>query len=196
MAIAHVRPAAPDDAPAVTAVQREVWTSAWAGFLPAGLTEGFDDDPVSAAWARTAEGPGLWVATEGDVVVGFCLAGPAGEDDVADAVGSMPDDAGRVGLVATLLVSPRWGRRGHGGRLLVAAAEGLRGDGADRGVTWVPERDAASRAFYRRAGWYPDGTVRTLDAGGRPLREVRLGGPLDLGFAPEPTAADLGLPLL
>ncbi|HEY2191376.1 MAG TPA: GNAT family N-acetyltransferase [Actinomycetospora sp.] len=196
MAIAHVRPAAPDDAPAVTAVQREVWTSAWAGFLPAGLTEGFDDEAVTAAWARTAAGPGLRVATEGDVVVGFCLAGAAGEDDVADAVGAVPDDAGRVGLVATLLVSPRWGRRGHGGRLLVAAAEELRADGAARGITWVPERDAASRAFYGRTGWEPDGTVRTLDAGGRPLREVRLGGSLDLEYAPEPTADDLGLPLL
>ena len=38
--------------------------------------------------------------------------------------------------------------------------------------------------------------MRTLDAGGRPLREVRLGGSLDLEFAPEPTAEDLGLPLL
>jgi GNAT superfamily N-acetyltransferase len=196
MAIADVRPATPDDAPAVTAVQREVWTTAWAGFLPAGLTEGFDDDAVSAAWARTAADPGLWVATEGPEVVGFCLAGPAGEEDVADAVGAVPDDAGRVGLVATLLVSPRWGRRGHGGRLLVAAAAALRSAGATRGITWVPERDAASRAFHRRAGWEPDGTVRTLDAGGRPLREVRLGGSLDLGFAPEPTADDLGLPLL
>jgi GNAT superfamily N-acetyltransferase len=136
------------------------------------------------------------VATEGDAVAGFCLAGPATEEDVADAVGAVPDDAGRVGLVATLLVSPRWGRRGHGGRLLVAAAEGLRTAGAARGITWVPERDAASRAFYARVGWEPDGTVRTLDAGGRLLREVRLGGPLDLEFAPEPTADDLGLPLL
>jgi GNAT superfamily N-acetyltransferase len=196
MAIAQVRPATPDDAPAVTAVQREVWTTAWAGFLPTGLTEGFDDDAVSAAWARTAAGPGLWVATEGAAVAGFCLAGPAAAEDVADAVGAVPDDAGRIGLVATLLVSPRWGRRGHGGRLLVAAADGLRSAGAARAITWVPERDAASRAFYRRAGWEPDGTVRTLDAGGRPLREVRLGGALDLEFAPEPTADDLGLPLL
>ncbi|NMO89927.1 GNAT family N-acetyltransferase [Actinomycetospora sp. TBRC 11914] len=196
MAIAHVRPATADDAGPVTAVQREVWTSAWAGFLPAGLTEGFDDEAVRAAWARTAAGPGLWVATEGDAVVGFCLAGAAAEEDVADAVGTVPDDAGRVGLVATLLVSPRWGRRGHGGRLLVTATEALRAEGAARGITWVPERDAASRAFYARAGWDPDGTVRTLDAGGRPLREVRLGGPLDLAFAPEPTADDLGLPLL
>ena len=194
MAIAHVRPATPDDAAAVTAVQREVWTGAWASFLPTGLTEGFDDEAVAAAWERSVAG--LVVATEGTAVVGFALAGPAAPEDTADAVGSVPDDAATVGLVATLLVSPRWGRRGHGGRLLVAAAGALRDAGATRGITWVPERDAASRAFYARAGWAPDGTVRTLDAGGRPLREVRLGGSLDLEFAPEPTAADLGLPLL
>lgn len=196
MAIAQVRPADPDDAADVTTVQREVWTTAWAGFLPAGLTDGFDDEAVTAAWRRAAGGPGLWVATEGSEVVGFCLAGPAPDDDVADAVGAVPDDAARVGRVATLLVAPRWGRRGHGGRLLVRAAAGLREEGAARGISWVPERDAASRAFYRRAGWEPDGTVRTLDAGGRPLREVRLGGPLDLEFAPEPSADDLDLPLL
>ncbi|MDL5156304.1 GNAT family N-acetyltransferase [Actinomycetospora termitidis] len=194
MAIAHVRPATPDDAPAVTAVQREVWTTAYAAFLPPGLTEGFDDEAVAAAWARAADG--LLVATEGDAVAGFALAGPAPEEDLADAVGALPDDAGSVGLVATLLVSPRWGRRGHGGRLLVTAAGALHGSGATRGITWVPERDRASRAFYARAGWEPDGTVRTLDAGGRPLREVRLGGPLDLEFAVRPTAEDLGLPLL
>ncbi|MGH3607769.1 MAG: GNAT family N-acetyltransferase, partial [Pseudonocardiaceae bacterium] len=34
--------------------------------------------------------------------------------------------------------------------------------------------------FYRRAGWNPDGTIRTLDAAGRALREIRLTGPLDL----------------
>lgn len=205
MAMARVRPAGPGDAPAVTRVQREVWTTAWSSFLPPGITDGFDDDAVAAAWERSLDG--LVVATEGGAegpdggaadapVVGFVLAGPAPAEDTADAVGSVPDDAGAVGLVATLLVSPRWGRRGHGGRLLVTAAAALRAGGAERGITWVPERDAASRAFYARAGWTPDGTVRTLDAGGRPLREVRLTGPLDLDFAPEPTAADLGLPLL
>lgn len=196
MAIAHVRAAVPDDAPAVTRVQRDVWTTAYADFLPAGLTEGFDDEAVTAAWRRTAAAAGLWVATEGTDVVGLCLAGPAPEAELADAVGEVPDDAGQVGLIATLLVAPRWGRRGHGGRLLVTAAEALRTGGATRGVTWVPERDSASRAFYQRAGWEPDGTVRTLDAGGRPLREVRLGGGLDQRFAPEPSADELDLPLL
>lgn len=138
----------------------------------------------------------MWVATEGDAVVGFAAAGPADPDDLVDATGTVPDDAANVGAVATLLVEPRWARRGHGGRLLVDVAAALRAGGAARGVTWVPERDTASRAFYARAAWEPDGTVRTLDAGGRPLRELRLAGPLDLEFRPEPSADDLGLPLL
>ena len=196
MAVARVRPADPGDAPAVAALQRTVWTAAYADFLPPGAVEGFDLGAVTAAWARAAAGPGVHVATEGAAVVGFVAAGPADPADLVDATGAVPADAAAVGAVATLLVEPRWGRRGHGGRLLVAAAAGLREAGAARGVVWVPERDAASRAFFERAGWDPDGTVRTLDAGGRPLREVRLGGPLDLDFAPEPTAADLGLPLL
>jgi hypothetical protein len=44
----------------------------------------------------------------------------------------------------------------------------------------VPAEDPASLNFYRRAGWHPDGTIRTLDAAGRALREIRLTGPLDL----------------
>jgi len=44
----------------------------------------------------------------------------------------------------------------------------------------VPEADSASLSFYRRAGWAPDGTVRTLEADGRRVREVRLTGPLDI----------------
>jgi GNAT superfamily N-acetyltransferase len=196
MALAQVRPATVDDAPGIAAVQHTVWTTAYTSLLPPGATEGFARDEVAAAWARAAGAGGVWVALEGDALVGFVAAGPAPAEDLADATGAVPEDAATVGAVATLLVEPRWGRRGHGGRLLVEAATALRAAGATRGITWVPERDAALRAFYARAGWEPDGTVRTLDAGGRPLRELRLAGTLDLEYAPEPTMADLDLPLL
>lgn len=199
MALAQVRPAVPADAAEIARIQRIVWTTAYSDLLPPGAVEGFDDDAVAAGWAASIEAGGaarVWVATEGTAVVGFAGAGPADADDLADATGAVPDDRDRVGAVATLLVEPRWGRRGHAGRLLVDATAFLRAAGCERAVAWIPERDAASRAFYARAGWEPDGTVRVLDAGGRPLRELRLEGPVDLEFAPEPTAADLGLPLL
>ncbi|MDD7964266.1 GNAT family N-acetyltransferase [Actinomycetospora lemnae] len=196
MALASVRLAVADDAAAVAHVQRTVWTSAYADLLPPGAVEGFDEAAVAAGWAAPIAAGAVWVATEGDALVGFCAAGAASPDDLADAAGSVPDDAGSVAAVATLLVEPRWGRRGHGGRLLVEAAAVLRGAGATRGIAWVPERDTASRRFYERAGWEPDGTVRTLDAGGRPLREIRVAGDLDLEFRPEPSLDDLDLPLL
>jgi hypothetical protein len=50
--------------------------------------------------------------------------------------------------------------------------------GLARGISWVAEADKASLHFWERAGWVADGTVRTLDAGGRPLREIRLTGTL------------------
>jgi len=52
------------------------------------------------------------------VTVGFCAAGPAPDAELAAANGSLPADSASTGLVSTLLVEPRWGRRGHGGRLL------------------------------------------------------------------------------
>lgn len=96
-----------------------------------------------------------------------------------------PDDTPGVSArhwaeIGTLLVEPRWGRRGHGGRLLAAAAEALRTAGAIYGLVWVPETDHASRRFYARAGWEPDGQQRVLDAGDRELREIRITGSLEL----------------
>ncbi|MCU1629662.1 MAG: family acetyltransferase, partial [Pseudonocardia sp.] len=55
-----------------------------------------------------------------------------------------------------------------------------RGAGSARGRAWVPETDAATRGFYARAGWAPDGAARILDTGTRTVREVRCSGSLDL----------------
>ena len=57
---------------------------------------------------------------------------------------------------------------------------GLRSAGAIYGLAWVPETDQASRRFYARAGWEPDGQLRVLDAGDRELREIRITGSLEL----------------
>lgn len=157
------------------------WQAAYVQLLPAEVFDRLNSPEVRQAWADAVEGGAtVLLATEGDEPVGFVVAGPAPQSEVAAADGTLPSDAARTGLVSTLLVEPRWGRRGHGGRLLAAAAAELRRAGANRGIAWVPTEDAASLNFYRRAGWHPDGTVRTLDAGGRALREVRLTGPLDL----------------
>jgi GNAT superfamily N-acetyltransferase len=103
------------------------------------------------------------VATEGDRLVGFAAVGPSEEED------GRPGDA----AVAALLVEPRWGRRGHGSRLLAAAVDFLRQDGTTRLVAWIPDGDRASTAFYESAGWGPDGRARLLEADGGSVRETR-----------------------
>ena len=158
-----MRPATVGDAAAMAAAQLDVWRTAYAAFLPAEVVASLDLEATTAAWARavgTAGETHLLVATEGTEVTGF--AAGTGEE------------------VATVLVAPRWGRRGHGGRLLGTLAHLLRQEGAQRLEVWVADADEASLRFYPRHGWQPDGTVRTSHHGAQVLRELRLTGSTDV----------------
>jgi GNAT superfamily N-acetyltransferase len=185
MAEAAVHAAQPGEFDDIARIQVDTWRAVYATLLPEEVLESLDAAEIARIWQLTADqgGAQVYVATEGPWTVGFCAAGPAPEEDVADADGTPPADAATTCLIGTLLVEPRWSRRGHGGRLLATAAEGLRAAGGTRGIVWVPENDDVSIAFYERASWERDGMVRTLDAGGRPLREIRLTGTLDLRLA-------------
>jgi GNAT superfamily N-acetyltransferase len=176
MAVASVRRAMPDDVEEIVRLQSSTWRTAYAELVPEAALERLAGPAARQAWtaAVTAgEGHHVWVAREGAWTVGFCAAAPADDEDAAGVA-----EAGRYGQIVTLLVEPRWGRRGHGRRLLAVAFEALAREGAERGLTWLAERDLASRACFERIGWEPDGMVRTLDAGDRQLREIRLTGPL------------------
>jgi GNAT superfamily N-acetyltransferase len=197
MAIAAVRAAAPTDVAEIARIQADTWAAAYAALVPAAAVEQLRGPDALAAWAAAAGAGHVLVATEGEWTVGFAAAAvaesPAPDDiaparsdqDAASSASSGLDVAPGLGAevwgeVGALLVEPRWGRRGHGGRLLAAAAERLRSGGAIYGLAWVPEADEASRRFYARAGWEPDGAVRAFDTGDGVLREVRLTGSLDL----------------
>lgn len=182
MADADVRVAEPDDAAEIARIQLTTWRSAYADMLPADVLDNLDITETERHWRDTlTEGPAsVLVAVEGRWMVGYCVAGFAPAQEAVAADGTPPPDIATVALVSSLLVEPRWGRRGHGGRLLGGMARRLTEHGATRGITWVPAPDSASLAFFRSVGWSPDGTVRTLDAGGRPVRELRLSGSLAL----------------
>ncbi len=166
MADVSVRPARAEDAERVAAVQLSTWKTAYASFLPEDALA-VPPEQAAALWLRAIELPPtaqhrVLVAMEGVELVGFAASGPADDADV-DGV-----------EVSTLLVEPRWGRRGHGSRLLAATVDHWREDTAQLAVTWVWERDAASRAFLTGAGWELDGMARGLDTGPRVERQVRL----------------------
>ncbi len=163
-----VRAARPADVPEIARIQVDTWRTAYARFLPESVLAALDVTAAAQAWEAAVVSPPspahhVLVATEGSHTVGFVAVGPSGEED------ARPGEA----TVVALLVEPRWGRRGHGSRLLAAAVDFLRNDGVTGLVAWVPDGDRASTAFYESAGWEPDGTARILEADGGSVRERR-----------------------
>ena len=170
---ASVRQARPQDAPDIARIQVVTWRTAYRSVLPAAVLDDWDDDAVTSAWRTAAASPptpghGLLVAREGETPVGFVAFGPA--ELTAD---EQTHPAGPTTELSTLLVEPRWGRRGHGSRLLAAVVDLSRAAGTARLQSWVLEPDTVTAGFLESAGWAPDGWARTLDTGTTPLREVR-----------------------
>ncbi|HYO37002.1 MAG TPA: GNAT family N-acetyltransferase [Geodermatophilus sp.] len=166
-----VRPAVVGDAGEIARVQEQAWRTA--PTVPAVVLDGWDAAAAAESWAAAVTSPptpghGVLVALDGPKVVGFAAYGPA--ELTAD---DEPHPAAPTTELAVLLVEPRWGRRGHGSRLLAAVADLTRTNGTARLQSWVAEADAATAGLLESAGWDRDGWVRTLDAGGTPLREAR-----------------------
>jgi GNAT superfamily N-acetyltransferase len=170
---ASVRPALPADAADIARIQVVTWRTAYRSLLPSAVLDEWDPDAAAASWRTAVTAPptpahGVLVALERNTLVGFAAYGPA------ELVGNeRPDPSGPTTEVSTLIVEPRWGRRGHGSRLLAAVADLAEGGGAARLTVWLPEADTVSAGFYESAGWAPDGWARTLDTGDEPLREIR-----------------------
>jgi len=178
-----VRGALPDDAGEIARVQRATWQVAYRDLLPTGVLDGWDDAATARAWTTAIERPPsrehrVLVAVDGGTVVGFAAVGPA-------------EGPGATAELVTLVVEPRWGRRGHGSRLLAAATDGAREAGTGRMIMWVPEADEVTARFLAGAGWAPEGRVRTLDAGTTTIRQLCWQTLLDDDPAP---ATDEGAP--
>ena len=170
---ASVRPARPADAAEIARIQAVTWRTAYRAVLPLEVLDGWDEALATASWHAAVTTPptpghGVLVALEGQSLVGFAAYGPA-----ELSPDEQPDAAGPTTEISTLLVEPRWGRRGHGSRLLAAVADLARDTGTARLQTWLLEPDTVSAGFFESAGWGPDGWARTLDTGATPLREVR-----------------------
>lgn len=173
MADVSVRPAGPDDAAEIARIQIDTWRTGYREIVPAPVLDSLSPEQAQSVWAaavgdRPSPRHHVLVAMESQWVVGFVAFGPADDLEADDP------ESETTATVAPLLVEPRWGRRGHGSRLLAAAVDYARPDGTTRFVSWIPEGDTASREFLVSAGWAPDGLVRALDTGAGELREIRL----------------------
>lgn len=179
MALGFVRPARPEDADEIARIQLVTWRTAYGRILPRRVLDSLDEAFLARRWAEAIGGPpssrhrvlvAVEQATE-DHRVGFAASGPADEHALAPGEGALPDV---TAAVTDLLVEPRWGRRGHGSRLLAATVDLWRADGFTAAVAWAYEGDAASRKFLTAAGWGPDGAGRALDVDDLLVPQLRL----------------------
>ena len=173
MADVSVRPARPEDAAELGRIQVLTWRTAYASILPAAVLDSLSEDDAATAWREAIVAPPtprhrVLVALEQEWLVGFAAVGPADDLEAGD-----PEPEATV-TVAPILVEPRWGRRGHGSRLLSATVDLWREDGFTHAVAWAYEQDKATQKFLTSAGWSPDGAGRALDVDDMLVPQLRL----------------------
>lgn len=164
-----MRAAGSGDAAELGRIQVQTWRTAYATTVPAHVLAQVTEDLAAQRWADAVQSPPspahhVLLANETDHVVGFVAVAPSDDEDASE----------QTVAIEPLLVEPRWGRRGHGSRLLSAAVAHARTDGAIAATTWLLAGDVASGRFFASAGWAVDGAARTLDMDGQPVDEIRL----------------------
>lgn len=162
MADASVRRAVSGDATGIARVQGAVWSRVYAGLLPAGVLADVAGADGAETWRGTAAAPPsdrhrLLVALDGDRVVGVAALAPAGDPDLVPRLDAE---------LHVFCVDPDEEGRGHGSRLLNAAADVTREDGFGHLHVWLGEPERGLWTFLEGAGWAPDGATRTLDLRG------------------------------
>jgi len=182
MATAYVRPARPDDAAEIGRLQLATWRYAYRRILPREVLAGMDETWMTHRWRTSIENPPsprhrVLVAVEQAeqaYLVGFAATGEA--DETALAPDEDPSALLRpdIAAITDLLVEPRWGRRGHGSRLLAACTDLWREDGFTTALAWAFEADTTYRGFLTSAGWELDGAARDLDVNGMLVTQLRL----------------------
>lgn len=157
----QIRPASPDDAPAIETIRVRGWRTAYRHVFPAADLDALPIDPER--WrARIEVPPPGWttiVCEDGGEVVGFASTGPSRDED-------------ELGEVYAIYVDPDAWSTGAGRELMAAAETALAAD-FEAALLWVLDDNPRARNFYERAGWAPDGVRKAEERFGVRATEVR-----------------------
>ena len=154
-----IRPATPQDAPALAALHVAVWRDTYGALAPAAALERLDLDHRLRGWQARLQDPAqtTWVALDADGAVAGLVTGGAAGDGVS---GARPDDSVSA-EIAHLYVAPEARKSGLGRALMQAAFDALEQQG-HRGVgLGVVRQNYEARLFYarlagRESGSYTD----------------------------------------
>lgn len=142
-----VRPAIAQDARHLARIQKASWAQSMAKALGEETVAALDLDGMTEQWsnaiaAPSGQGFAVFTALAAQQIVGFAAVSPE--------------------LVVAFEVDPLFQREGHGSRLLSAAVDQLRRDGAANVNVWIPQAGAAKQKFFESAGFGLAGRVRYL----------------------------------
>ena len=156
-----IRPASPDDAPAIETIRVRGWQTAYRHVFPAADLDALPIDPER--WrSRILVPPPGWttiVCEDDGHVVGFASTGPSRDEE-------------ELGELYAIYVEPEAWSTGAGRALMIEAETTLAHEyGA--ALLWVLEDNPRARNFYERAGWAPDGVTKAEERFGVRAAEVR-----------------------
>ncbi len=146
----ELRPATPDDAPAVARVHVRSWQVGYRDLLPDAYLAGLRPEDRVARYTfgdPDPAKPATVVASDGATICGFVTTGPA-------RAGT--DGAGHL---MALYVDPDHWRRGIGRVLVARGRDELARRGYREAVLWVLAGNQRAHAFYAADGWAFDGHV-------------------------------------
>jgi GNAT superfamily N-acetyltransferase len=138
-----VRRATVADARGIAEIHVRAWQVAYRHAFPAERLDALSIDERAPRWRQTVGEQTVYVAAEGETMLGWACGGPAREDE-------------SEGELYGLYVAPEaWGR--GAGRALLERVEQDLAAGHDEAMLWVLEENPRARRFYELAGWQLDG---------------------------------------
>ena len=160
-----IRAAVAADVDAIGQVHVRTWQSAYRGHIPDAYLDGLDPSKRATMWSAAIRDPStqVFVAMQGQALVGFCSVTPSRDSDAGADVAE----------ITAIYVDLTCWRSGFGTRLLEAAVESA-GQRRFKEITlWVLAANVSARAFYEARGFVADGVTKTEERLGFSLHEVR-----------------------
>lgn len=161
----------PEDAAAISRIQRAVWQADPDSARGTVMLEGISEQTQFESWQRTISAPPyarvrVLVALEGPNVRGYALLHPSADDD-ADSIAELE--------IAELAIDPSHRGAGHGSRLMQACVDTASADNAEELIWWLGAGDDELRSWVTSSGWQSDGAHREFESpDGTRLKQVRV----------------------
>lgn len=147
----------PADSERIAEINVASWRAAYEGLLAPETLAAMDAPKLAVEWRAAIEVPErpkvrLWVAEDGDEVIGYSRTGPSRDADAPD---------GTAEVYGFYLHPDSWGR-GAGRALMNHVLADFASSGFKEATLWVVDRNERARGFYEKTGWtYEPGPTNT-----------------------------------